>query len=87
MSVTHYDPYLGRSDSSEDCCEQAVCGTLVGEKYECTGNWKYVNCKKCLRNRMKIDNAMVIEEAFIVNQMGEMADFFETIRKEERVQG
>ncbi len=68
--ATHFDPR--QDDGSAD---QSACGTLLGECSESTSNWAHVDCRRCLKSKTKINAAHAAEEAAIVEQMGDMANF------------
>lgn len=60
-------------------CDETICGydgEEVLEKYT-TEIWEDVSCKKCLRLQDAIISGHKAEEEAIINQMGDMADFFE----------
>lgn len=67
---THFTPY----PDAEEFEEQAPCGTWLGEDSGQSGDWSLVDCKRCLGRRKAIDQAVADEEAFIVQQMGHMAE-------------
>ena len=66
---THYDPH----PHGEEAEERAVCGTLLGDERNLSGDWCLVDCQRCLKSKVKIEAAIADEEAFIVEQMGHMA--------------
>jgi len=68
----------GNYESSLICCERTLCG-YTGE-IPCensTDRWKLVTCKKCLKLQGSFGRAIESEEKAIVQQMGDMTDFFE----------
>lgn len=67
---THYYPY------SSDEAEVAACGTLLGYGGDVTSNWGLVDCKRCLQRKSQIMAAHSMEEAAIVEQMGDMVAYF-----------
>lgn len=71
MAKSHFFPYI---DNTEDL-EFAPCGTRLGETGEITGIWDRVTCKRCMRRKHWINQAIEAEERAIVQQMGDMADF------------
>lgn len=70
---THFEPHLQYDDA-----EQAICGTWFSEASNTTGDWRRVDCRKCLKLRAKITKSVEAEERAIVDQMGEMAAFMES---------
>jgi hypothetical protein len=93
---THYDPYSydGQSGGESggeyyDPGEYHLCGARVTAIHdtELTGNWKYVTCKRCLRQKDKIDGWVEENEKAIVNDMGQMADWWEKEGKYEEDKG
>ena len=70
MAKTHYYPY------HDDDAEFGACGTYLAESSNVSGFWHMVNCKRCLKRRADIENAVRIDEEHIINQMGSMAEFF-----------
>lgn len=68
---THYDPYPYGEESEE----QAVCGTWLGEESNLSGDWSRVDCQRCLKGKVKVEAAIAVEEAVIVEQMGHMAAY------------
>lgn len=68
---THYDPH----PHGEEAEEQAVCGTLLGDERNLSGDWSLVDCQRCLKGKVKISAAIADEETFIVEQMGHMAAY------------
>lgn len=75
---THYDPYMPSSlyPNEEEPPEFTYCGTITGEEYYCTNSWDRVTCKKCLKGRDRIALIVNKQEEIIINQMGDMAEFF-----------
>ncbi|MBZ9665788.1 hypothetical protein H3221_013605 [Pseudomonas sp. LMG 31766] len=69
--ATHFDPY---PDSYE--AEQAPCGTWLGERSESSSNWAHVDCRLCLKRKTEIIAAHAVNEAAIIEQMGDMAAYF-----------
>lgn len=67
---THYYPWGFDEDD-----EQAPCGTWFGESPRVSGDWSRVDCGHCIRRKKRIMGAIESEEKFIVDQMGDMADF------------
>ena len=65
----HYDPH----PDAEEIGDRAVCGVLIGDSSRFTGDWADVDCRRCLKGKVKIEAAIADEEAFIVEQMGHMA--------------
>lgn len=74
MTKVHYN--ASHDGIEESYSERAMCGVKVGENYDFHYDWRYVTCKLCLRNRDKIESAVRVEEESIVDQLGDMADFF-----------
>lgn len=64
------------SSDPEDYIEQHYCGTYAGENYEVSPNLNNITCKKCIKKYDKFKQHHEEEEAYICNQMGEMAEFF-----------
>jgi hypothetical protein len=52
------------------------------EKYDSTENWKYVTCKKCIKQKDKIMKYVKETEDRIIHDMGDMAKFFKQQEKE-----
>lgn len=50
-------------------------GTFVGEDQSFSDDWGMVNCKRCLKNKDKINKGIEEDEANIVKQMGDFVDF------------
>lgn len=73
MTVVHFDPY--RDDDYYD--GPAPCGTIVGENYNSNSLWVNVTCKRCIKKRDALDKSFKDTEKVIIDQMGDMADFFE----------
>ena len=69
---THFDPYM--DDEFYD--GPAPCGTIIGEEYNSTSLWEAVTCKRCLKKKAKLVVWFKETEEFIIDQMGDMADFF-----------
>ena len=69
---THYDPY-----PEEFAPDHTLCKMPIGDVYYSTTVWNRVDCKRCLKNRNKIDKWVEETEATIIKQMGEMADMHE----------
>ena len=63
------------SDLEENFSEKADCGTPVGESSEFSHQWSNVTCKRCLKNREKIESALKLQEENIVEHMGGMVAF------------
>jgi hypothetical protein len=72
---THYCPHP--QDESE---EQAVCGTWLGEASNLSGEWSRVDCRRCIGSKVKISLSVATEEAAIVQQMGDMANFMREVQ-------
>lgn len=78
----HYNPYY--YDSRRPCEEDYYggenhrCGTPIhpDADYHATNNWKYVTCKRCLKQRAAIDKNFSDNEQVAINQMGDMAESF-----------
>lgn len=73
MPKTHYS---NEPDIEESYAETAWCGTPVGENYLFDSRWAHVTCQRCLRYRVKIENSVKVQEQDIVNQLGDMAEYF-----------
>lgn len=71
---THFDPY---PDSDE--AEHAACGTWFGDSSETSSNWAHVDCRLCRKRKTQIMAAHSMEEAAIVEQMGDMAAYFKRV--------
>jgi hypothetical protein len=64
-------------------CENTICGCSgekVVEEYT-IDYWEDVTCKKCLKLKDAVIKGEKLNEEAIVNQMGDMADFFEELIK------
>jgi len=72
---THINFYYN-PDDPEDYIDIAECGTPLGENFSVSHDWADVDCKRCLANRELIDKRHAETEKIIVQQMGDMADFF-----------
>jgi len=90
---THYDPYSydGQSGGESggeyyDPGDTHLCGARVSanEDVELTRNWKYVTCKRCLKQKDSIDGNVKENEKAIVEDMGKMADWWEKEGKYEK---
>lgn len=68
--VTHFDPR-----PNDEAPDQAPCGTWLGDSSELSGNWAHVDCRLCLKRKPQIMAANSMEEAAIVEQMGDMAAY------------
>jgi hypothetical protein len=66
---THFNYFF------DDDMEQAMCGTWLGEDNDLTSNWKFVDCKRCLKQKEKFIKWIENTEKIIVKQMGEMVEF------------
>lgn len=80
MSVVHFDPYF--NSDCHDAPEKSSCGTIGfwdGDSdedcYQSTNVWDKVTCKKCLKQKERLQKGFESDEKEIVKQMGEMADF------------
>lgn len=73
--VTHFDPYIDTEDGPP---EVAPCGTRLGEKASLDWRWKNITCKRCLKQRDRLDKSFQETEKYIIEQMGDMAEFFKT---------
>ncbi len=63
-------------------CEETICGCIgenILENYT-SEDWRDVTCQKCLNLKDKVIAGQEEDEKAIVQQMGEMADFFEKER-------
>lgn len=74
----HWDRY---ADPEEDQ-DKAPCGTVIGGDYKWSRKWEEVTCQRCLKNREKLQEVYEREEAEIVKQMGEMAEFWRREQQE-----
>ncbi len=68
---THFDP---RPDDGE--AEQFPCGTWIVDGSQSTSIWAHVDCRLCLKRKTQIMAAHSMEEAAIVEQMGDMVAYF-----------
>lgn len=68
---THFSRY-----PDDDEPEQAPCGIWMGDASELSSNWAHVNCKLCLKWKDVIMARHEAEESAIVQQMGDMADYY-----------
>lgn len=66
----HFDPY-----NDGDPSETAPCGTHIGDEYDGTSQWSKVTCKRCLKNKKRLQASVEAIEKEIIRQMGDMADF------------
>lgn len=71
---THYHPH------PQDDDEIAACGVWLGESSNLSGDWKNVDCLRCAKAKDKISASFAVEEATIVQQMGDMADFMRGVK-------
>lgn len=77
MSTHYYPDCLARYDSDgSDFVERGSCGTWLGETSELSGDWGRVDCKRCLKDRTSITDNTEAEGRAIVEQMGDMAAYF-----------
>ena len=87
MSKTHFDPYF--NDEFHDAPEKTSCGT-VGfwdgdcdeNRYQTTSVWDNVTCKKCLKQKNKLQKDFEYDEAQIVKQMGEFVDYCDNLTQD-----
>lgn len=70
---THYDPH----PDGQEAEEQVVCGTWPGHTSNLSGDWSRVDCKRCLKSKVRIEAAVAAEENAIVEQMGHMAAYMQ----------
>lgn len=70
--------YAYESSDPEEFIEQHYCGTYAGENYEVSPFKENITCKKCLKKFEAFKKHHEEEQEYICNQMGEMADFFES---------
>lgn len=70
---THFDPYGSIDEDIE--VNQAPCGTIIKEFYSCTSIWDHVDCKRCLKQKERLQNGFIKTEEIIIEQMGDMAKF------------
>lgn len=61
--------------SYDDEITQAQCGTWLGGFSNTSHDWTQVDCRACLKQKAKIIAIHNVQEAAIVAQMGDMADF------------
>ncbi|MCO8161050.1 hypothetical protein NJC40_03575 [Pseudomonas sp. 21LCFQ02] len=73
---THYCP----RPQDDECEEQAACGTWLGESSSLSGDWALVDCRRCIKGKEKITQSVATEEAAIVQQMGDMANFMREVK-------
>ena len=76
---THFGILIdyGNYETPLMCCEETLCGLTTEIPCEnATDDWKLVTCKKCLRLKEQYIAGVKADEEAIVQQMGEMADFF-----------
>ncbi len=71
---THFLPHL--QDDSE---ERAVCGVWLGEGSNFSGDWSRVDCQRCIKSKEKINQSVASEEAAIIQQMGDMANYMREV--------
>ena len=67
---THYDPY----PDTDEIGDHAVCGVMIGDSSRFSVDWPDVDCKRCIKGKGKIEAVIAEDEAFIVKQMGHMAE-------------
>lgn len=82
---THYDPYMYEGTSGPEGAgeyysveyEKYMCGSRVNHDndIEITWDWNKVTCKRCLKQRNKIEEYLKKEEEEIVKSYGDMAEF------------
>lgn len=72
MSKTHYYPPFLAGDEE---AERGPCGVWLGETSKLSGDWRAVDCARCLKKRLAITASSEAEECAIVQQMGDMAEF------------
>ena len=65
---THYEPYKSEYEA------HPFCRTPISDETETSENWKFVNCKKCLRLKDEADKFVEQTESNIVRQMGEFVE-------------
>jgi len=81
---THYGfmENFGDYESPLWGCEETVCGCTGEVPCEnATDDWDEVTCKKCLRLRGAVERGVEANEKALVDQMGDMADFFSEVIK------
>jgi len=67
---THFYPW-----GFPDDAEIGPCGIWLGLTSNLSGEWARVDCARCQKQKAKLTKAHAEEEAAIVAQMGDMADF------------
>ena len=70
---THFDPYF--IDDGESSCDNAMCGTIVGESYNFSASWKHIDCKRCIKQKDKLNKVVEETEKTIINQMDSFVKF------------
>lgn len=81
----HFGFIVDHGDYESPCigCERTLCGYDTELPCEnSTADWEQVTCKKCLRLKDRYILGAKEEEKAIVEQMGDMADFFSKNRKQ-----
>lgn len=68
---THFSRY-----PDDDGPEQAPCGIWIGDASDLSSDWSRVDCKRCLKWKDTIMATHEAEERAIVQQMGDMADYY-----------
>lgn len=84
MSKIHFGIMENHGDYEQTLiiCETTLCGYTSEKSIEnATDYWEDVTCKKCLNLKENYEKCQQIEEEHIVNQMGDMAEFFENWEK------
>ena len=76
--------HFGIMEDSGDCespligCEKTLCGCTGEIPCEtATDDWNKVDCKKCLKLKIEYELAEKENEKNIIDQMGDMVEFFE----------
>lgn len=76
--VTHYDAYY-TDDPKEEYDELAQCGARLSEDSGLTPIWDMVTCKRCLKQKDRLNRQHEETEAIIVKQMGDWVDYYNSI--------
>lgn len=74
MSVIHFDPCAIEENEAP---EKTPCGVMVPEyDYAPSTSFRDVTCKRCIRMKNRLTKEFDESEQDIVNQMGQMVDYF-----------
>lgn len=75
--VIHYEP-----SPNLDHDPYPACGVACGDTSYTTDNWRGVTCKRCLKQRPRIEEQLKDINEHVIAQMASENEFFEQYNKE-----